>query len=217
MIKVKQITTDCQFADQSLVRTKWLLYLVCTASYLHCRYNMNTLEIQSWPERLFRFIPLPSWLAILLLWQGVFLIDYLLTMDSPVFQEHTLEYGFLVLFFALVCISIIYCSRVLKGLFPDVLLFIESPERPLKDWYDKKLALKGLQGGTCHGGEHAIGNEDLRLAVFEDVRDGVGVQACVDGVQDRTEHLHAVVRLQHCRDVRQHGGYDITVLHPGFL
>jgi hypothetical protein len=102
---------------------------------------MNTVPIKSYPERIVNWVPLPYWLTLLLLWEGVFLADYLITIVNEGAQEHLGEYSFLVLFFALVSISIIYCSNILKRLYNDLVLFIEANESDLKLWYEQKLSL----------------------------------------------------------------------------
>jgi hypothetical protein len=100
---------------------------------------MITAQIRSYPEKMIGWVPLPNWLTLLLLWESVFLIDYLLGAQTPGGQLHAAEFGCLILFFALVCISMIYCSKILNRLYGDVKLFINHPEKELKDWYDKKL------------------------------------------------------------------------------
>jgi hypothetical protein len=100
---------------------------------------MITAQIRSYPEKMIGWVPLPNWLTLLLLWEGVFLVDYLLGGQTPGGHLHAAEFGCLILFFALVCISMIYCSKILNSLYGDVKLFINHPEKELKDWYDKKL------------------------------------------------------------------------------
>lgn len=56
-------------------------------------------------------------------------------------HEHLAEFACLILFFSLVCITIIYCSKILIGLFNDLKLFIDHNEQELKDWYSARLRL----------------------------------------------------------------------------
>jgi hypothetical protein len=100
---------------------------------------MTTTEIRSYPERLIGWVPLPNWLTLLLLWEGIFLADYIFSIQTDTGAAHLMEFGCLLLFFALVCISIIYCSRVLTRLFADLLLFIDHPEEELASWYNARL------------------------------------------------------------------------------
>lgn len=100
---------------------------------------MLALSIKSYPERLVRWIPLPYWLSLVLLWEGIFLIDYFLGLSVPGVHDHLIEYGCLVFFFALVSVTLVYCSKVLVRLFDDVQLFIEHEADELQDWYRKRL------------------------------------------------------------------------------
>ena len=50
-----------------------------------------------------------------------------------------------------------------------------------------------------HGGEFAVGDQHLRLAMLEDEGDGVGVEPDVERVQHRARHRHAEMRLEQLR------------------
>jgi hypothetical protein len=102
---------------------------------------MTTPLIRSYPEKLLGWIPLPYSLTYILLWETIFLVDYFLGKDIDGAQDHLPEFGCLILFFALSCISIIYCSRVLVRLYNDLLLFIDHDESELRAWYFKKLSI----------------------------------------------------------------------------
>lgn len=102
---------------------------------------MLTLSIKSYPERLVRWIPLPYWLSLVLLWEGVFLADYLLGLSVPGAHDHLAEHGCLLFFFALVSITIVYCSNVLVRLWDDIKMFIEDDASELNAWYKEKLFL----------------------------------------------------------------------------
>ncbi|MBS1978820.1 MAG: hypothetical protein JST46_15720 [Bacteroidetes bacterium] len=98
------------------------------------------LEVRSYPERLFGWISLPYWLSIFVAWELVFAADYFLGRS---FQEstHLAEFGCLIVFFALVGSTIIYCSRVLVQLHRDLLAFIEDDHATFTVWYQQQLKL----------------------------------------------------------------------------
>jgi hypothetical protein len=96
-------------------------------------------QVRSYPEKLTRWIPLPYWLTLILLWEGIYLADYLIGLSTPRAHEHNVEYGLLILFFALVCVIVVFCSKVLVKLYDDVRLFIDHDEDKLGIWYSKKL------------------------------------------------------------------------------
>ena len=100
---------------------------------------MTSAQIRSYPERFIGWVPLPNWLSLLLFWEGIFLLDYLLSLRTPGGTSHLPEFGFLIFFFSLVSISMIYCSKVLHRLVADLVLFIDHPEHQLKEWYYLKL------------------------------------------------------------------------------
>jgi hypothetical protein len=102
---------------------------------------MLTLQIRSYPEKLVRWISLPYWLTLVLLWESVFLADYIIGQSTSYGDNHIIEFGCLIFFFALVSITIIYCSRVLVKLYGDVKLFIDHDESELRAWYLKRLQL----------------------------------------------------------------------------
>jgi hypothetical protein len=104
-------------------------------------------QILSLPERSVRWIPLPYWLIILLLWQVVFVADYWLALTTGG-DNHSAEFACLVLFFALVCITTVYCSKVLVRLFDDVKLFIDCNEHELEAWYSRKLQVSYQSVGS---------------------------------------------------------------------
>src|SRR5436190_21050220 len=100
---------------------------------------MTTVQIRSYPERFIAWVPLPNWLTLLLFWEGVFLLDYVLAIGTPGGELHLKEFGCLLFFFACVCISMIYCSKVLLRLFPDILIFIDHNDDELRTWYEARL------------------------------------------------------------------------------
>jgi hypothetical protein len=104
-------------------------------------------EVVSLPERSIRWIPLPYWLIILLLWQTVLAVDYILgnSLQQDVQQA---EFACLTCFFAFVGITIVYCSRVLIRLYDDLRIFIDHNEDELKTWYAQKLTLSYQSYGS---------------------------------------------------------------------
>lgn len=111
--------------------------------------------VKSYPERLFGFIPLPLWLSVLLFWEIIFLIDYLLTLSLPGGHEHILVFGLITLFFASLCIGTMYCSWVFHGLYGHLSLFIDEPKEKLYPFYHIQLkkCYQGpwpiVAGGVC--------------------------------------------------------------------
>ncbi len=61
------------------------------------------------------------------------------------------------------------------------------------------------RAGTDLRGKFPIGDQHLGLTMLQDIGDGRGIQARVDGVQHGAEHRHAVMRLDHRRHVGKHG------------
>jgi hypothetical protein len=98
-----------------------------------------SVQVKSFPERLVKWIPLPYWLSLILIWETIFVIDYVIGLKAPGAHDHIFEYGLLILFFALVSVTIIYCSKVLIRLFDDMRLFIDQDENELHSWYHHRL------------------------------------------------------------------------------
>jgi hypothetical protein len=99
----------------------------------------DTINIKSYPERIISIIPLPSWLAWVIFWQLLFLMDYLMTLNADDTNAYSLVFACINLFFASVCIATIYCSKVLIRLYPHLTRFIEEDQDILKSWYALKL------------------------------------------------------------------------------
>ncbi len=95
--------------------------------------------VKSYPERLFGFIPLPLWLSVLLFWEIIFLIDYLLTLSLPGGHEHIQVFGLITLFFASICVGTIYCSRVFHGLYGHLSFFIDESKEILFPFFHEQL------------------------------------------------------------------------------
>lgn len=100
---------------------------------------MADLNLVSYPEKVIRWIPLPYWLSLILLWESLFMVDYITGQSIAEAHLHLAEYGCLVLFFALVSVTIVYCSRVLSALYEDIRLFIAHDEGELRQWYTARL------------------------------------------------------------------------------
>jgi len=101
--------------------------------------QQEEIKLVSYPERLIRIIPLPTWLAWVIFWQILFFIDYLINWNAPEQESHMSVFAGISLFFASVCIVISYCAHVLIKLFPQVARFIEEDKEKLTRWYESKL------------------------------------------------------------------------------
>lgn len=104
-------------------------------------------EVKSWPERVFGWIPLPYWLSIFIIWELLFLADYVLGLGTPGGHDHIFEFGCLVIFFAMVSGTVIFCSRVLSEMYTDVILFIDRPDDQFRGWYAMQLR-RSYEGAT---------------------------------------------------------------------
>lgn len=97
------------------------------------------LSIKSYPARLVNKIPLPYWMSLLILWEIIFLGDYIYSFNIPGGHNHIAAFGTISLFFASICINTVYCSKVLVNLYPDLALFIDHDQRELRTWHEQKL------------------------------------------------------------------------------
>jgi hypothetical protein len=107
--------------------------------------DVAAVHVVSYPEKIVRKIPLPYWLIYLVLWELVFLADYMFGYGIEGGHSYSPEFGFLVLFFAMVCITITYCSKVLNNLYPDLALFVDHDANEFRTWYSEQLA-RSYQG-----------------------------------------------------------------------
>lgn len=101
--------------------------------------DLEPIPVASLPQRLLRSIPLPLWLAWLIFWQVLFLLDYLFTWRIDDGSAYTLVFASLNLFFASLCIIMMYCSKILIRLFSHLTKFIDEDRPTLIAWYTNKL------------------------------------------------------------------------------
>jgi hypothetical protein len=107
--------------------------------------ELSPIRVVSYPERIVRLIPLPYWMIYLIAWELVFLADYLLGFQVEDGHKYSAEFGFLVLFFAMVCITVTYCAKVLSRLFPDLTMFVDHDKGEFREWYHERL-FRSYQG-----------------------------------------------------------------------
>lgn len=107
--------------------------------------DITTVRVVSYPERIVRRVPLPYWLVCLVVWELVFLADYLLGYGVADGHRYAPEFGFPVLFFAMVCITITYCSKVLAALYPDLAISVDHDQTEFRQWYTTQLG-RSYQG-----------------------------------------------------------------------
>jgi hypothetical protein len=107
--------------------------------------SQTEINVTPIPLRIIRFIPLPQWLAWVILWQVLFLADYFISWPLENELVHTDVFAFISLFFASICVITTYCSQVLVKLFPHLTIFIEEEKTALQQWYQKKLS-KSYEG-----------------------------------------------------------------------
>ena len=111
--------------------------------------------------------------------------------------------------------------RVAVGNESLVLHCSEPPTRPgierVVDVDHVDLALELRQRRPHHASVHAVSDHHLGRAVLEDIGDRVGIEPRVDRIEHGAEDRHAVVRIKHRRDIRQHHSDDVAALYaePG--
>ncbi len=96
-------------------------------------------HVRSYPESIFKIIPLPKWLSILLFWEVIFFADYLMARTVTNGLSDSLVFALLTLSFASICIGTVYCSKVLQNLYPHLSLFIDEPLESLQSYYQREL------------------------------------------------------------------------------
>lgn len=97
----------------------------------------RVITIKSFPQVLVNWIPLPTWSVWLLIWSGVFIVDYWLSADLQ-YHSHFTELGIIAFFFSL-CVNLAVSNQILNSLYYDLKLFIDMGEDELQGWYDQKL------------------------------------------------------------------------------
>jgi hypothetical protein len=75
---------------------------------------------------------------------------------------------------------------------------------------DERFAFGPGQRRRDEGGKFGVGDQHLGFAVIEDERDRFRIEADVEGVQHRTRHRHAEMRLERFRDVRRQHRHRIA-------
>ena len=86
----------------------------------------------------------------------------------------------------------------------DLALTISRPGMNRIVDVDDQWRSRLCQCGPNLGGELAVGDYRLGLAMRQNIGDSRGIEARVDGVEHRTQHRHGVMRLQHRGHVGQH-------------
>ncbi len=115
------------------------------------------IKVKSYPERIIRVIPLSGWLAWLIFWQLLFLIDDLITLSVDDTNSHSDVFAFITIFFASVCIATIYCSKVLIRLYPHLVALI-----PMELTQKKvKVSITQFSGN----GLQALGSSFLKMSL----------------------------------------------------
>jgi hypothetical protein len=97
------------------------------------------MQVTSYPEKSVRFIPLPPWLSIIVIWEIIFLADYLIVGSATGGGSSLWLFGSLIVFFISVCINAILCSQELLKLFPHLHTFVDLPSEDLERWYSRQL------------------------------------------------------------------------------
>ena len=97
------------------------------------------MQITSYPEKSVRFIPLPPWLSIIIVWEIIFLLDYLIARSDPGSVSSLWLFGSLIIFFISVCINSILCSQELIRLLPHLRTFVDMSSDELGQWYTHQL------------------------------------------------------------------------------
>jgi hypothetical protein len=105
----------------------------------------NTIKlIQSYPERMVRWLPIPFWISWLLFWSLIFLVDFYVLGGRQSDHHPLTEFG-ITMFCACICINLVLCSRIMGNLYHNLLLFIEDDHAAFEQWYQARL--KWIYGG----------------------------------------------------------------------
>ena len=114
-------------------------------------------QIRSWAYKIVKFLPMPYWISLILIWQLVLCGDYFITnyfgVDSLLLFNFFL-YGS----FAGAGIVIEFCNREMQRFYPRLVIFVSEPQEKLKAWY-----LKGLRNSYMSIGSLVCG---LTVAVI---------------------------------------------------
>ena len=90
-------------------------------------------------------------------------------------------------------------------------------ESGIVDMHDERGRGEQCQCGLGDVAQFAVHDEDARVAMGEDMGDGRGVQAGVDGVEHGAQHRHAVMRLQQGGHVGGEHGDGIAIADAALL
>ena len=97
------------------------------------------MQITSYADKSVRIIPLPHWLSTIILWEIIFLIDYLVSRSAMGSTQSLWLFGSLIIFFISVGINSMLCNGELAKLAPHLKSFIDITEDELDRWYSSQL------------------------------------------------------------------------------
>ncbi len=106
------------------------------------------------------------------------------------------------------------CQEILVFNVTDPLAVLN---RGIIDVYDERLIVELLQGRCDGRAELGVGEQYAGAAVLQLKSYRVGVEANVDRMNDRARHRDGVMRLVHCRYVREHQRDGVVCRHAVLL
>ena len=97
----------------------------------------SEITIISWPQRVLNRLPFPHGLAWIVLWQIIYVMDYLLTwrLGGADTGTGSAVFAGLCLFFSCLCAALIYCTRVLERLYPQFIPVISIDALEFRQWF----------------------------------------------------------------------------------
>lgn len=106
----------------------------------------TTTLVKTLPEKILQWIPLPYWLSIILFWSLEPIFDYVYLARFPVAEDFVGAHLGIMLFFASISITLVYSSRVMSKLLPDLLMIVPQDPTIFTTWYQARLkkALSGI-------------------------------------------------------------------------
>lgn len=101
----------------------------------------SEIRIISWPQRLLNRLPLPHGLAWIMIWQLIYVTDYLLNWRISGVDTATGSGVFagLCLFFSCLCAALIYCTRVLERLYPQFVPVVSIDSSEFREWFQSRM------------------------------------------------------------------------------